>query len=664
MIKYYSGTAMTAAILAVTSGAQAQTLGEDAAAFGARQTISDIALSPSGNKVLFVEPGNGSDETIYVVDLSAGTEPRALVTTNEAQARLSGCNWGSEEMILCRVYGYVEAGGLKQDFTRLLSVDSSDGEVRDMSPRVDYRTRGAMQDGGSLVALDVEGEDGKVLLTRTYIKQDSTNTRLYNDEEGLGVDLVDLRTGRRVVRERPSKQAVGYRADENGNIRMQILRSTEAAGRYEGDDLRYMYRPLDSKGWEQLSEANDRGQVLTGFAPVAVESSNNVAYGFENIGGYTALVSQSLDGNNTRRVLLQRDDVDVDSLVRIGRQRRVVGVSYATEKRYVEYFDEELAKFAESLAKALPGRPQVSIVDASEDESTLLLIASSDTDPGMVYLYDKPARQLQELLPLRAPLEGRAMGEMQPVTFPAADGTQIPAYLTLPPGSDGKNLPAVVMPHGGPGARDEWGFDWMVQFLAARGYAVLQPNFRGSAGYGDAWFGRNGFQAWETAVGDVNSAGRWLVQQGIASADKLAISGWSYGGYAALQSQVLDPSLYKAVVAIAPVADLGQVKEDARSYTSFARVNDFIGSGPHIESGSPARHAARFQAPTLLVHGTMDLNVDVNQSKLMEDRLKAAGKQVDYLEFEGLDHGLVHTQARGIMLRRIGEFLAASLGTE
>ena len=116
------------------------------------------------------------------------------------------------------------------------------------------------------------------------------------------------------------------------------------------------------------------------------------------------------------------------------------------------------------------------------------------------------------------------MGTMRPVRFPAADGTMIPGYLTLPPGSDGKGLPAVVLPHGGPGSRDEWGFDWLVQFFTARGYAVLQPNYRGSAGYGDAWFGRNGFQAWEAAIGDVNDAGRWLVSEGIADPERLGIA--------------------------------------------------------------------------------------------------------------------------------------------
>lgn len=304
----------------------------------------------------------------------------------------------------------------------------------------------------------------------------------------------------------------------------------------------------------------------------------------------------------------------------------------------------------------------INIVGASSDEQQLLLIASSDTQPSMVYLFDKGKRTLEPILPVRAELADREMGRMQPVTYPAADGTQIPAYLTLPPGSDGKNLPAIVMPHGGPSARDEWGFDWLVQFFTARGFAVLQPNYRGSSGYGADWYGRNGFKAWDVAIGDVNDAGRWLVSEGVARPDQLAIVGWSYGGYAALQSQVLDPALFKAVVGIAPVTDLAYLVEDKRGYTSFRLVRDFIGQGPHVDAGSPRRHADQFAAPVALFHGTRDLNVDVRHARSMEKALKDAGKPVIYHEYEDLQHGLGDSKARTDMLATIGRFLDEALG--
>jgi dipeptidyl aminopeptidase/acylaminoacyl peptidase len=425
-----------------------------------------------------------------------------------------------------------------------------------------------------------------------------------------------------------------------------------------GDSRLYYYRRPDSSSWHLLSEVMVDAQSRLGFVPVAIDAKRNVAYGFDTVDGYEAVIEVPLAEGGTPKILLARENVDVDELIRIGRQRRVVGASYATEKRQVEYFDSELAAFAEQLQKALPGKPLINIVGTNADESKLLIVASSDVDPGMVYLYDRGSRELNELLAVRDHLADRTMGKMTPITFPAADGTQIPGYLTLPPGSDGKNLPAIVLPHGGPSARDEWGFDWLVQFFAARGYAVLQPNYRGSAGYGAAWFGRNGFQAWERAIGDVNDAGRWLVSQGIADQASLSIVGWSYGGYAALQSQVLDPSLYKAVVAIAPVTDLEQLRTDAMHFTNYSLVDSFVGRGPHVAAGSPAQHAEEISAPVLLVHGTLDQNVPVIHSRRMASRLKSAGKSVEYVEFEGLDHSLSDSSVRAKMLMQIDAFLA------
>ena len=251
---------------------------------------------------------------------------------------------------------------------------------------------------------------------------------------------------------------------------------------------------------------------------------------------------------------------------------------------------------------------------------------------------------------------------MKAITFPAADGTMIPAYLTLPLGQSATNLPAIVMPHGGPGDRDEWGFDWLAQFFAARGYAVLQPNYRGSTGYGESWFKQNGFKSWRTAIGDVNDGGRWLVQQGIAAPKTLAIVGWSYGGYAALQSAVLDPTLFKAIVAIAPVTDLDTLRHEHDNYSDFALVDAFIGKGPHVSQGSPAQNAARITAPVLMFHGDMDQNVGIGESRLMASRLRGAGKSVDLVEFKNLDHQLDDSTARTSMLDRADTFLREKMG--
>ena len=233
----------------------------------------------------------------------------------------------------------------------------------------------------------------------------------------------------------------------------------------------------------------------------------------------------------------------------------------------------------------------------------------------------------------------------------------IPGYLTLPPGrSDAKGLPAIVMPHGGPSSRDEWGFDWLAQYFAQEGFAVVQPNYRGSSGYGDQWYQNNGFQSWKVAIGDVSDAGRWILAQG-ADPAKLSIVGWSYGGYAALQSGVVAPDLFRAIVAIAPVTDLSRLKTESARYTSGAIVRDFIGSGPHIREGSPAQNAGRIVAPVLMFHGTLDQNVDIDQSRIMRGALASAGKKVELVEYPGLAHGLSDSDTRTAMLAQITRFL-------
>jgi dipeptidyl aminopeptidase/acylaminoacyl peptidase len=263
---------------------------------------------------------------------------------------------------------------------------------------------------------------------------------------------------------------------------------------------------------------------------------------------------------------------------------------------------------------------------------------------------------------VRSALEGIKLAKVKPITYPAADGTAVPGYLTLPPGIDSpKGLPAIVLPHGGPSARDEWGFDWLAQYYASRGYAVLQPNFRGSAGYGDAWLKENGFKSWRTAIGDVLDAGHWLVAQGIADPAKLCVLGWSYGGYAALQSAVVEPGFFKAVVAIAPVTDLEELKEEWHHWSNFYLTRVEIGDGPHVREGSPARNADKIKVPVLMFQGTLDRNVSVKQSRLMDARLENTGVKHELVLFEGLDHYLEDSNARAEMLRKSNEFMQAAI---
>ncbi len=645
--------------LAVSAAAQATT-DEAAIRFGARESVMDISLSPSGNKIAYISAGPQHTEMVNVIDLSGDAKPRQIAANTEVIADLDWCEWANDLQLVCQASGMAtRPDGVLLPFDRLFSIDVRTGASKELSKRQSYAAVRVAQGGGDVLALDVGGQQGSILISSEAVPENDTSTRMVNKAEGLGVELLDVATGKRSARERYDPLGRYYLADAVGQVRLKV-RNRMSSGRLTGEVDTY-FRPAGTDSWKPLENLTIDGTPLPRFSPAAVDSARNVVIGFVTKDGYDGIAEFPLDGTAAGKVLMSRNDVDVDGLIRIGRQRRVVGASYATEKREIAYFDPALAKVARSLGKALPEQPLVNIVGASADERQLLVIASSDTQPGMVYLFDQTAKTLEPLLSVRKELEDRPMGQMRPITYPAADGTMIPAYLTLPPGSDGKNLPAIVMPHGGPSARDEWGFDWLVQYFIAKGYAVLQPNYRGSAGYGENWYGKNGFKAWEVAIGDVNDAGRWLVSQGIAKPDKLAIVGWSYGGYAALQSQVLDPTLFKAVAAIAPVTDLGYLTTDAQAYTNSRLVKEFVGTGPHIEAGSPRRQAERFAAPVALFHGTLDLNVAVRHSQDMAKALRAAGKSVEYHEYKDLQHGLDDSTVRASMLADIGKFLDTSM---
>lgn len=471
---------------------------------------------------------------------------------------------------------------------------------------------------------------------------------------------MDTATLKRSVVEWPETNAIEYITDGHGAVRIRGMRTQDSLG-YDAARISYGYRLPGSRDWRPLSRLDAEGG---GFNPYAVDRDLNVVYGFERQDGRQALFRIALDGSNRRELVQAHPAVDVDGLLRIGRQGRVVGTSFATERRESVFFDPELVRLQRSLARALPKGSLIRFVDASSDESKLLLWAGSDVDPGGYYLYDKATRRLDEVLVVRPPLANTRLSPVEAVTFPAADGTPIPAYLTLPPGGPRTGLPAIVMPHGGPSARDEWGFDWLAQYFAQRGYAVLQPNFRGSSGYGSAWFQNNGFRAWRTAIGDVDDGARWLVSRGVADRARLAILGWSYGGYAALQAAATEPDLYRAAVAIAPVTDLETLRSEARAYTSYANVDRFIGHGSHVREGSPAQNVGRIKVPVLMFHGDVDQNVGVGQSKLMAQRMRDAGGRAELILYKGLDHQLDDATVRAEMLAKADAFLKAAMAAK
>lgn len=654
-----SGLALLSAVSCTetTAAAQGAVQTQDAAArFGAREGIEDMSLSPDGKTVAFVVPHAGQGNALYTLPVGT-TEPTRILVASGDPEQLGGCNWVSNRRLLCNVR-ILRKDIVPNVMTRMIALDADGGNLKVVSRREGADALGWANFGGEVIDW-LPGEEDTVLMGRVYVPEERVGTNVSSRLNGYAVDSVNTRTLDSKRLERPHPEAIDYISDGRGKVRiMGTLKRTDSG--YGKDNIAYFYRKPGSDAWEQLS----RYHFLTGrgFDPVGVDPVSNVAYGFRQFDGRIGLFSLALDGTLAETRLFSHPQVDLEGVIRIGRNRRLVGATYVLEKREASYFDPEVKRLSQALAKALPKTPLIRIMDSSEDESSLLLWSGSDVDPGRFYVLDKATKQLRQLVLSRPELDGVQLATVKPVAYPASDGTMIPGYLTLPPGSSGKDLPAIVLPHGGPAARDEWGFDWLAQFYAHKGYAVLQPNFRGSSGYGNAWFQKNGFQSWRSAIGDVIDGGRWLVAQGVANPQKLGIVGWSYGGYAALQSAAIAPDLFKGVVAIAPVTDLARLRDDAMDYTNGLQVKEYVGSGPHLREGSPAQNAKAIAAPVMLFHGTLDMNVPVAQSRLMNDRLGDAGKKRELVVYPGLDHDLNESAARADMLRRSDRFLREALG--
>ncbi|HYI64184.1 MAG TPA: alpha/beta fold hydrolase [Allosphingosinicella sp.] len=629
-----------------------------AAMFGPRRGVSYLDIAPSGRYAVYVAPARGTASVAVVVDLVSGGEGRPILRASGAPDRLRWCRFVSDAKLICSIGGIGNLAGDLIPYSRLFAVNADGTNPRELGQQQSFDDSRLRQFDGTI--LDWLPQDGNaVLMEREYVPEGrQTGTRTQRRADGLGVDRIDIETLRATPVEPPTGQASGYMTDGRGNVRMMISRRTQGEGQSTGR-IDYLYRLAGSRAWREFS-SYDTG-TREGMDPIAIDGARNVAYVLKKLNGRLALYRVALDESLASELVYANDRVDVDYVIRLGRGGPVIGVTYADDQQRSAYFEPEYEELARTLARAIPGNPSIGFRDVTRDGNKVLIFAASDSNPGRYYLYDRTRRGLEEIMSVRPQLDGVTLSRVRAVTYPAADGVQVPAYLTLPPGrEDARGLPGIVLPHGGPSARDVGGFDELAQFLAHQGYAVLQPNYRGSEGYGDAWLAQNGFRGWQTSIGDVTAGGRWLIAQG-ADANRLGIVGWSYGGYAALQSGVTEPGLFKAIVAIAPVTDLALLWEQAEGFTNYRLVRQFVGQGPHVRAGSPLQNVERITAPVLMFHGTRDINVGVLHSQRMDSALRGAGKASELVLFEGLEHDLQDSQALIRMFGRIGTFLQTEL---
>lgn len=653
---------VAAGLLAGVAGnASAEVMPLDIAAkiFGARENAWQADLSPSGRKIAYLAAGPGTQTVVRVLDLDTKKTTSILASTGKPES-LDWCEFATETQLICRYSGNAEVEATLLGFSRLATLNLTGSDVRPLGARnTGYDMYIRQNDGAVLDWLP--DDEGSVLMARTYVpKIEESSTNIKDNREGVGVDKVELASLKSRTVEAPKRDVSHYMTDGRGNVRIMAYAERDNVGQLKGITS-FRYRKAGSRDWEKLGEHNTRGDV--GIWPLAIEASTNSVYVLEDLNGRDALYRMSLDGSGTKTLVAKNDKVDIGGVVRIDRGLPVIGYRYTEDRGRVVYFDPEYKKLGSSLSKALPATPLIDFAAASRDANVLLIHASADTDPGAYYLLNRKTKQMEEVLLSRELVQPAKLAPVQSITYPASDGKMIPAYLTMSKDGPAKGGAAVVLPHGGPSSRDTWGFDWLAQFLAARGYAVIQPNYRGSSGYGEEFLGENAFRDWRTAMSDISASGQYLVAQGIADPNKLAILGWSYGGYAALQSASLEPDRYKAVVAIAPVTDLEMLRSDSAKFIDSRLTRELIGKGAeHLKPGSPRQNASRIKAPVLLVHGDMDINVGSRHSAEMAEALREAGTPVEFIRHKELDHYLEDSSARTDMLTKIGQLLDRTIG--
>lgn len=625
--------------------------------FGARGSVLQMDMSPNGKRVAYLSAGFGRETIAYVADIGSGTAPKVALVSRGDVGDLRWCKFVSDQRLICRISGVTNLAGTLAGYSRLAAVDIDGKNMEMLGQKSSFYDERARQFDGDILDW-MSGESDAVLMSREYVPEvNKTGTRMVRLADGLGVDLLNTRTLEVTKVEGAMKFVDGFFTDGQGQVRMKEYQPREGVLNRSAGKIVYHYRLKNTKEWLPFSTWEDG----VGMRPIEVDAETNSAYVLKKLNDHLALYRVKLDGTMAIELVYKNDKVDVDGVVKIRRNSRAIGVTFAEEGQHIEYFDPKYAKLVASLSEALPNLPMIDVLCSSLDEETLLIRAGSDTDAGRYFAFDPVKMKLQELALSRPGLENFTLSAVKAITYRAKDGTPIPAYLTLPPGKGStRGLPAIVMPHGGPSARDVWGFDWLAQAFAYHGYAVIQPNYRGSAGYGDKWMMQNGFKNWRTSVGDVVDAGLWLVNEGIADPKSLAIVGWSYGGYAALQSSVVAPHLFKAVVAIAPVTDLKLVKQEASDFSNSNLVNEFVGEGAHLIEGSPLQNAAKISAPVLMFHGDLDINVGVQQSRKMDEKLRDLDKKSELVIFKGLTHGLEDSKVRTEMLEKIDAFLKSN----
>lgn len=617
----WAGAAAVAGILVFSSPVRAdpEPRTPTAAELLAPPAIEDPQLSPDGTGIAARIAPRGQ---LALYDLSrpdAAPHPLALPRGE----RLEWYVWRGPGRLLASLHRDDRA-----PTTRLVEIEAGSGQVVQLG-----QSRPA-EIGEELLHIDRKA--GFLLLKAQDRRRDTP-----------AVWRVDLATGLRTLAVAAQPHVRDWVVDGAGVVR---------AGMGEKGDRSFLvYRRGEGDRFSRGEGAADPD--IAQFAPV---QGSDQGYALaEAPSGRIALYGYDFRRSRLGALVYENDKADLDGF-ELGPDGKPAGVAYTDDRDRMLWFDGTARSRQAAIDAALPGRTN-RIVSASDDRARLLVYSATASDPGTYYLFEHG--QARRIAAINPALEGKPLSAVTSIAYAARDGLTIQGYLTLPAGRQARDLPLIVMPHGGPFARDGWDYDPWVQYLAGKGYAVLQPNYRGSTGFGRKMTARGDGEWGRGMQDDADDGVAWLAGRGTIDPKRVCIMGASYGGYAAMWAAARDKGIYRCAISYAGISDVrAQLDYDHKTFEERAfRAwrNRIQGRAPSLESLSPVTYAAGLTMPILIAHGTADQTVPVDQSERMHDALTRLGKAHEFVEYPGEDHTMRDPANEADFLARVGKFLDA-----
>ena len=582
-------------------------------------------ISPTGEAIAFLRPYENR-LNVWVQPVKGG-EARQVTAVTERD--ITSYFWKSDQHIL-----FLQDSGGDENF-HLFSANPNGDNIRDLTPLPGVQVR---------LVDDLHDHPDEII-----VALNQRNREIF-DAYRLNVKTGELAC----IAENPGN-IDHWVTDHKGDIR--------AATTTDGVNASLLYRDSHEAAWKTVLTTTFRES----FSPQFFTFDNRRLYGVSNLGrDKSVAIELDLQTGREVQLLAENSQVDISALSYSRKRKRLTLATYADWKTQRIFFDQPSKALYQELEQRLPGY-EVVVTSLNDDETVFVVRTFSDRSLGAFYLYDSPSGELTKLAD-RAPwLPEDQLSEMKPIEYQTRDGLTIHAYLTLPQGREPKDLPVVINPHGGPWHRDSWTFIPEVQFLANRGFAVMQMNFRGSTGYGRK-FWEAGFKEWGGKMqDDITDGVHWLIRHGIADPERVAIYGASYGGYAVLEGLVKTPDLYAAGVDYVGVSNLFTFFKTIPPYWApyLEMMYEMVGHPEKdkdwFQERSPALNADKIVKPLLVAQGAKDPRVNIRESNQIVEALRKQGVEVVYIVKENEGHGFQNEENRFDFYEAMEKFLNTHL---